>query len=139
MELDLKLKITEYKHFSNFSLNRFNDDLGHLLGSILTKYEVSQSSGGKVDSSELISTLRNHVEDDFIFKAFPIQLKTLSCDVIFDKIKTNPTGRNVLDSKGDQLNFAIRVKVVPFPEDIYVVWVILAAYYIEVDTGEPFG
>jgi centrosomal protein CEP76 len=42
---------------------------------------------------------------------------------------SNKVGKDVLISRGDQIKHAIRVKIVPYPENVCAVWVMIAVRY----------
>jgi hypothetical protein len=47
-------------------------------------------------------------------------------------MQENEVARMIVNSFGDQIRFGLRCKVVQYPEDVVAVWVIIAAYYIEI-------
>ena len=51
---------------------------------------------------------------------------------IFKKILDNSVGNQIIGSKGDQINLAVRCKIVAYPEEIFAVWVIVGCYYLEI-------
>ena len=45
-------------------------------------------------------------------------------------IHSNKIGKEILMARGsDQVKLAVRVKIVPYPENVSAVWVIIAARY----------
>ena len=113
-------------------VTRYDEDLGHMLGQMLDKYELSLCTTSKYDSAEFSESIKNHIPVNFVFKAFPIQLKSRNVLGILDSIKANDVGRSVLESFGDQIRIGLRTKIVLYPEGVEAVWVILSAYYIDV-------
>ena len=63
------------------------------------------------------------------FKAFPVQFTHFDTERMIHHIYNNKTGKEIILARGDQLKFAIRVKIVVYPENISAVWVMLAAKY----------
>ena len=111
---------------------RFDEDLNHLLSSVISKYEISVTMGIKYDKSSFSDCIKNHIPDNFVFKAFPIQFKHLNSVQMFNTMQENEVARMIVNSFGDQIRFGLRCKVVQYPEDVVAVWVIIAAYYIEI-------
>ena len=103
-----------------------------MLGQMLEKYELSMSTSSKYDSSQFSESIKNHIPLNFVFKAFPIQVKNRSVLSILENIKSNDVGFNILESLGDQLQFGVRTKICPYPEGVEAVWVIISAYFIEI-------
>lgn len=80
---------------------RYDESLSHLLGTALHKYELTQATGGNYDSSSFSAGIRNHIPDNFVFKAFPIQINNKDPLKIFHNIKDSSIGAEILDSRGD--------------------------------------
>lgn len=131
LEKSLKQVITSHRKSLNL-VTRYDDDLSHMLGQMLDKYELSLCTTSKYDSASFSESIKNHIPINFVFKAFPIQLKSRNVLAILDSIKQNDVGKNVLESFGDQIRFGLRTKIVLYPEGVEAVWVILSAYYIDI-------
>ena len=70
-------------------VTRVDNDLGHLLGSALAKYELTKATGSKFDSGLFEAAVKNHIPDGNVFKAFPIQLTHKNPLAIFEAIRDN--------------------------------------------------
>lgn len=70
-------------------ITRIDNDLSHLLGSALNKYELTQATGTKFDSSMFEAGIKNHIPDGNVFKAFPIQFTHKNPILIFEAIREN--------------------------------------------------
>jgi hypothetical protein len=51
---------------------------------------------------------------------------------MFKTMEKNAVCEEILGARGDLVHYAIRVKIVPYPEDVYAVWVIIGVRYLEV-------
>jgi hypothetical protein len=131
LENSLKMVIESHRKSLNL-VTRYDEDLSHMLGQMLEKYELSLCTTSKYDSATFSESIKNHIPVNFVFKAFPIQLKSRNVLSILESIKLNDVGKNVLESFGDQIRIGLRTKIVLYPEGIEAVWVILSAYYIDI-------
>lgn len=48
---------------------------------------------------------------------------------IMHHLYSHKVGKEILQARGDQMKHAVRVKIVPYPENISAVWVMLAVRY----------
>lgn len=126
----LKAKITSMRESNNMP-GSFDNDLGHILSMVLSKYELSRTLMIKMDGSAFMQRIRDHINDSCTFKSFPIEFKHKDPVRMFAALQNNEVARSVIMSHGDQVKMGLRCKVVPYPEGIYAVWVIIAAYYID--------
>jgi len=131
IESSLLLLLQDYRKEAGLVF-REDESLSHLLSSALYKYELTIVTGNSFDSNTFSAAVRNHIPDNFVFKAFPVQFNNRSPVPMFQKILDNPVGKEILDSRGDQIKYAVRCKIVPYPEEIYAVWVIVGCYYLEI-------
>lgn len=99
---------------------------------MLDKYELSMSTTSKYDSSQFSESIKNHIPVNFVFKAFPIQVKTRNILAILESIKSNDVGLNLLESTGDQMQFAVRTKICLYPEGVEAVWIMISCYFVEI-------
>ena len=63
------------------------------------------------------------------FKAFPVMFSHFDTDKMMLHIHSNKVGHEVLSVRGDMVRHAIRVKIVPYPENMCAVWVMIAVRY----------
>jgi len=108
---------------------QFDDFLGYMLSPALANYELERTCGLTYGNDEFSSGIAKIVPDGHIFKAFSMQVQGMDTAKIFAGIMQNKTGREILDTKGDTIRFAVRTKVVIYPEDIAAVWTLLAVRY----------
>ena len=131
IEKDIKTLIKKYRDAKKL-FTRFNDELSCVLSSALQCYEINKTTGSSINSDSFQSGIKNMIPDGHIFKAFPIQQTHKNPISIFEVIRSNAVGEEILNILGDQINYAVRVKIVTFPENIFAVWIIIGVHYIEI-------
>ena len=61
-----------------------------------------------------------------------IQVTTLDPIEIIETLKNNQKCREIMLSRGDSLAFAVKCKLVLFPENIFALWISIAVRYFRV-------
>ena len=108
----------------------WDQQLSYLLQIALSNYEFERVSGSTFANEEFQSCIKNYVPEGHTFKAFPIQFTHFDTERMIHHIYQNKIGKEILMHKGsDQVRLALRVKVVPYPENVCAVWVIVAVRY----------
>jgi centrosomal protein CEP76 len=69
------------------------------------------------------------VPDGHTFKAFPAQFTSTDTEAMMVTFNRTAASADILETRGDTVRFAIRVKMVPYPEERCAVWVMLAVRY----------
>jgi len=69
------------------------------------------------------------VPEGHTFKALPVQFIHFDTERMIHHIYNNKVGKEVLLARGDQLKLALRVKIVPYPENVCAVWVMVAVRF----------
>lgn len=133
LEKELKLHISQFRESFNVNFTRFDDNLAHILTSALTNYEYERVTGQNFGVEEFQTAIRNYIPENHTFKAFPIQFLFMDSSKIFNKLKSSQTCEDILKTRGDQVNFGIKCKIVLYPEDFFVVWVSVAVRYFSLD------
>lgn len=131
LEAEFKTLIKKYREAKKL-FTRFNDELSFVLASALQCYELNKLTGANVSSDSFQSAIKNVIPDGHVFKAFPIQQTHKNSVKMFETIRMNGVAEDILNTLGDQINFAVRVKIVPYPEDIFALWVIVGVHYVEI-------
>ena len=132
-EAVLKEKISDYRMSSMLVSTYFDEGLSYILSPALVNYELERISGLTFGNEEFKAAIAQAVPDGHTFKAFPIQVQSTDPKQIFACIIQNKTGREVLDTKGDSIRFAIRTKLIAYPEHISATWTIIAVRYRSID------
>lgn len=131
LERDIKHLLKKYRDAIKYH-TRFSDTLTSILGTALTCYELNKSTGNTIESDSFKAAIKASIPDGHVFKAFPLQTNHRNAVAFFELMKNDPTGESVVSAVGDQLAFAVRARVVAFPEGVRAVWLILGVHYVEV-------
>ena len=131
LERDIKSLLKKYRDAMKYH-TRFSDNLTSILGTALSCYELNKSTGNMIESESFKSAIKSSIPEGHVFKAFPLQTNHKNAVSFFELIRNDPTGEQIVSAVGDQLCFAVRAKVVPFPEGISAVWVIVGVHYVQI-------
>ena len=107
----------------------FDDDLAYLLQPALAAYEMERITGYSFGNDDFQSSVKNAVPEKHCFKGFPTCFSHRDAAKIMVALESNNTGADILQSEGDDVKFALRVKVYSYPEDVCAVWVMIAVRY----------
>jgi hypothetical protein len=67
------------------------------------------------------------------FQGFPIQFNTRSAERMLHSMLQNSACSDIVATRGDQVRFGLRVKIVPYPENVCAVWVMIAVKFKPAD------
>ncbi|KAH9101908.1 hypothetical protein AeMF1_021401 [Aphanomyces euteiches] len=104
-------------------------DLSHSMRMALTSYEYERVFGvtSTVDSDLFQSSIHNVVPPGYTFKGFPVS--GIKSSQIERKLLRDVVGREIVHSPSGSSRFGLAVHCVAFPEDIFVLWVMVAVVY----------
>ena len=128
IEKILRMKITKYRASIDLP-TQFDEKLSHILSPALVNYETERVSNYTFGNDEFKASVKNYVPEGFTFKAFPFQISELNTEKVFGMILSNEIGKDILGQRGDQVKFAVRCKLYPYPQEIYSLWVMFATKY----------
>ena len=80
-------------------------------------------------NEEFKQSVKSYVPEGFTFKGFPLQTTDTDCDKIFGLILSSEVGKDILQSRGDQVTFSVRCKIYPYPQNVLSVWIMIATKY----------
>ena len=103
--------------------------LAHLISPALVNYEMERISNLTYGNEEFKQSVKNNVPEGFTFKAYPFQINDLDTEKMFHMIENNDVGKDILNSRGDQVQFAVRCKLYPYPQNVYSCWILIAVKY----------
>jgi centrosomal protein CEP76 len=104
--------------------------LSYLLSSALASYELERVGGVTLGNSEFQQAVKHHVPEGHTFKALPVQFSHMDPEKIMHHLFTHKVGREIVGATGgDQMKHALRVKIVPYPENVCAVWVMIAVRF----------
>ena len=120
----------------------WDDHLSYLLTPALVNYEMERLckylyiyiyiyiiGGNTFGNEEFQSSVNNSVPEGHTFKAFPVQVQGLESEKALNTIKQSQVGYEIIQTKGDLVRFALRAKVVLYPQNVSALWIILAVRY----------
>ncbi|MCQ2819117.1 MAG: hypothetical protein MJ252_17785 [archaeon] len=124
----LRMKVTKFRAGNDLP-TQWDNKLSHLLSPALVNYEMERVSNLTYGNEEFKSSVKNYVPEGFTFKAFPFQINDINCEKIFGMILSNDIGKDILNQRGDQVKFAIRVKLYAYPQGVYSLWIMFATKF----------
>ena len=95
----------------------------------MSSYELERVAGVSYANDEFQQSVKNHVPEGHTFKAFPVQFAHFDTDRMIHHFFNNKVGKDVLLARGEAIKHAVRVKIVPYPENVFAVWVMIAARF----------
>lgn len=129
LEKALKIKINGLR-FSECGLKwKWDNQLEYMLSTALFNYEMERLASLTFASKEFESSIKHYVPEGHTFKAFPIQFNHFDINKMILSLFKNKVAYEIITAKGDSINHAARVKIVPYPEKVCAVWVIIAVRY----------
>lgn len=93
-----------------------------------TPPSVQEAVTGEVapGNEEFQAAIKRFTPVGWVFKGVPQHHKHLSASVIAASLAEDPQARDILLDTSPQHAFGLRVKVWPYPEGLFSVWVMLA-------------
>jgi len=129
LEKDLKKKFEQIWKDEAGDTTKWDKQLSYLLSTALINYEMERLANVTFSGEEFKSSIKHYVPQGHTFKAFPIQFNHLDVTKMSIALIKSRIGYEVLAAKGDMVKHALRVKVVPYPENICAVWVMIAVSF----------
>lgn len=105
---------------------RFDDHLSQLLQVALVNCELERATG-VAGSSTFEDIMRRYCGAEEVLQAVPVQFNHLKVSQYWPMLSDRPTVRTLLAAPAASTAFALRARVVPYPEGVVAVWVLLAA------------
>jgi centrosomal protein CEP76 len=132
LERKLKGLLSAYRQQQHQLHTAWADDFAYILGPALHSYEHERVTGDVFGSDQFQQAIQHSIPVHHIFKAVPMQFTSFSSPTrVWSALLASPECVAVLDTRGHNLRFGLRVKIFPYAQEICAVWVILAAKYRE--------
>ena len=128
LESELKQSIQQHRNHLDL-LTFWDDELGYLLTPALANYELERIGSVTFGSEEFQDSIHNYVPDGHTFKAYPYQFSHMDAGRMLTSLVQSQVARDILETRGDTVRLVVRVKVVAYPEETFVAWVMLAVRY----------
>ena len=129
LEKVLKEKVAAYRANEWQATTTWDSQLGYLLNQALISYEMQRVAGLKFSEDEFKSWIQNYVPERYTFKAFPIQFNHFDPEMMVIAISKSQVGYEVLSASELGVKHSICARIVPYPENICAVWVMIATQY----------
>lgn len=110
-------------------MSLWDEDLSYLLGPALVNYELDRVGSVTFGNEEFQESIKRYVPEGHTFKAYPVQFNHESADRIMASLLKANIAADILSTRGDQVRFALRVKIVPYPHEVQAVWLMLAVRF----------
>ena len=134
LEQALQAKIATYRSSSagGGRSTQFDDALSFYMSPALEAYEYERLTGTTFGNAEFQQSVKRCVPAGHTFKGFPISFQTDDSNHIFDSLQGQSVAADILDTHGDEVYFAVRSRIVPYPEGRSAVWVMIAVKFCSV-------
>jgi len=107
----------------------WDDDLSFFLAPALTAYETERVTGTLFGNSDFQAVVKRHIPKGHSFKGYPTMFNHCNPERIMHAIRRSPIAKDILKIRADHTHFALRVKLVPFPENVVALWVMLCVRF----------
>lgn len=107
----------------------FDNDFSYILSPTLTNYELERISGITYGNEEFKQSVKTTIPEGYTFKAFPCHSTIINSDMLFSICIGDQIGNDIITTRGDNVKFGIRVKIISYPQDVYSIWMMIAVKY----------
>lgn len=132
IERKVKARIGEHRMNVLLVKTVFDEGLECVLMPALANYEMERLCGVTFGNEEFKDAIAKVIPQGHTFKAFPVQTRSVDEERIFGRALGSEVGKDILETVGDEVRFAVRVKTAVYPENTVAVWTIIAVRYREV-------
>ncbi|KAK3741153.1 hypothetical protein QZH41_011834 [Actinostola sp. cb2023] len=115
---------------------QWDDRLSHILSPCLVANEHKAKTGHAPNLEELREPVYTYLTNQMSFQSVTTCINHVNVSQAIANIQTLTEFQALIDYNEDHMEFALRVHVFPYPENVCTVWIILAAKYPVTD-GEP--
>jgi centrosomal protein CEP76 len=130
IEKELRLGIERLRHSQQLPLPVWDEELCYVLSPALAAYETERTLGISAGNTEFQSAIKRAVPGGQCFQGFPTAFAHMSVARMLASFDRGEVPHSILHTQGSGVRFALRVKLVPYPENVVVVWVMLAVRFI---------
>ena len=129
LERALRPMISDYRRSSLRLGTPWDNELSYLLTPALAAYEMERLAGTPFGNEEFQQSIKRNVPEGHTFRGYPIVVNQRSPTRIMESFRRAQIASEILSTRGDQVHFALRVKIFTYPEDVSAVWVMLAVKF----------
>jgi len=128
IENDLKKRIEDYRKNTDLMTN-WDSELSYLLSPALINYELDRVGNVTYGNEEFQESIQRYVPEGHTFKAYPVYFPHTRSAEMFSNILNASISQEIINTRGDTVRFALRVKLMAYPEEKAAVWVMLAVRF----------
>jgi centrosomal protein CEP76 len=114
----------------------WDEQLSYLLTPALSAYEMERLAGVPFGNEEFQQSIKRNVPEGHTFRGYPIVVNQRSPTRVMESFRRAQIATDILGSRGDQVHFALRVRIFTYPEDVCAVWVMLAVKFRPTGAGQ---
>jgi len=114
----------------------FDNALSFTFSTALEGYELERKFGISFGLSDFDDAVRRSVPVGHVFKGYPTCFGHRHAHRMFRALTEVGLGRDILSTQGDQVRFALRARVVVYPEDVCPTWLMLAVRYLPYENSD---
>jgi len=100
--------------------------LSYITAPALYNYELERISNLTYGNQEFKQSIKNYVSEGYTFKGYPFHSIDEDDETIFKTLLSSSVGRDILESKGEGMSFALRCKVFEYPLEVNSIWMMLS-------------
>ena len=134
LEGELRGLVAAYRRQVGDLATVWGEELGQWLAPALASYEAERVTGVKLFEEEFQAAIQHSTPEQSVFRAVPFQFIGLEAGSIMAAMVENEDfvvmAQEGGKGMGDGLQFGIRVKVVPYAEEVMAVWVVIASIFV---------
>ena len=90
---------------------------------------MERLAGVPFGNEEFQQSIKRNVPEGHTFRGCPIVVNQRSPTRIMESFRRAQIATDILGTRGDQVHFALRVRIFTYPEDVCAVWVMLAVKF----------
>lgn len=129
-EIERKLRNGIVKYRSELGLStQWSDGMSYQFSPALTAYELERTYSLQVSNQDFQESIKRSVPEGHTFQGFPTIFTHSSPTKMLSNFRTTPLANKIINAVGDDVVFAVRAKIFPYPEQMQAIWVMLAVRY----------
>ena len=128
MEQSLGAAITDHRQTMGLHTN-WDEGVSYVLAQALAAYERQRVTLERPDMTQFNQCVKGTIGEGRTFKGFPLNVTHTNVKKIIAAVAAHPTGRDLLELSADEAHHSIRVRITPFPEGVFSLWIMVSAWY----------
>jgi centrosomal protein CEP76 len=129
LESQLRMQVDSIRLQSKLSTT-WDSDLSFLLMPALVAYETEKITGSPFGNEDFQCAIKGVVPKGYCFKGYPTMFAHQEPERMLSVLQKHDTALDILNTTGDHISFALRVKITAYPEGMVACWIMLAVRYL---------